>query len=170
VGLGRLGTRTAKIAQAFDMKVIAWSPHLTPERCTVANVDYASKEQLFRQSDFVSLHMALRAPTHGMITAADLALMKPTAYLINTARGPLIDEAALLEVLRTRKIAGAGLDVFDIEPLPLDHPFRKLPNVVLSPHLGYVTAENYRVAYAGTVEAVRAYLNGHPIRTITQQA
>src|SRR5229473_4423104 len=138
VGLGKLGTRTARIARAFGMKVIAWSQNLTPEKCKEAGVDYASKEEIFRQSDFVTIHVVLSQRTRGLIGAKELQLMKPSAYIINTSRGPIIDEAALLAVLRSKTIAGAGLDVFDVEPLPTDHPLRKMDNVVLTPHLGYV--------------------------------
>ena len=129
------------------MNVIAWSPNLTPERATEAGVGYiATKEELMQRSDIVSLHIVLSERTRGLISADELALMKPSALFINTSRGPLVDEDALLEVLKTKKIAGAGLDVFDIEPLPLDHPFRDLSNVTLSPHMGYVSDDNYKVS------------------------
>src|SRR5205807_8814151 len=144
LGLGKLGTRTAKIAQAFGMKVIAWSQNLTAEKCKEVGVDYVSKEELFRQADFISIHVVLSQRTRGLVGGKELGLMKPTAYIINTSRGPIIDEAALLAVLRDKKIAGAGLDVFDVEPLPTDHPLRKMDNVVLTPHLGYVAIQNYR--------------------------
>ena len=128
------------------MRVIAWSPHLTRERAEAAGVEFVeSKEQLFRQSDIVSLHMVLDPATAGMIGASDFAVMKPTAFFINTSRGPLVDEGALVDALQKRKIAGAGLDVFDSEPLPLDHPLRKLDNVTLTPHTGYVSDDNYQV-------------------------
>src|ERR1700761_6428010 len=128
------------------MKVLAWSPHLTRERADAAGVDFASsKSELFESSDIISIHMVLSPETKGMVTLEDLKCMKHTALFINTSRGPLVDEAALCEVLRDRKIAGAGLDVFDVEPLPLDHPLRKLPNVTLSPHLGYVADDAYKV-------------------------
>ncbi len=167
IGLGRLGSKVATIAQALDMKVIAWSRNLTAERCHAAGVTLAaSKEALLAQSDIVSLHVVLSPRTRGLIGAKDLALMKPSAYLINTARGPVVDEAALVAALRERRIAGAGLDVYDIEPLPPDHPLRSLDNVVLSPHLGYVTAENIHTCYTGVVEDIRAYLDGKPIRLL----
>jgi len=167
VGLGKLGIRVAKIAKAMGMKVIAWSQNLTPERCREADVDFAgSKAELLKQSDIITLHLVLGPRTRGMIGAKEFALMKPTAYLVNTSRGPLIDEAALLEALRNRRIAGAGLDVYDVEPLPVDHPLRKLDNVVLSPHLGYVTQENFRGSYGGVVEDIRAFLDGKPIRLL----
>lgn len=136
-----------QIAKAFNMKVVGWSPNLTPERAADAGVDFVeSKESLLEQSDIVSIHMVLSQRTRHMLTAADLALMKPTAFFINTSRGPLVDEEALIEALRHRKIAGAGLDVFDIEPLPLQHPLRNLTNVTLSPHTGYVSDSNYEAS------------------------
>jgi D-3-phosphoglycerate dehydrogenase len=166
LGLGKLGTRTAKIAQAFGMKVIAWSQNLTPEKCKEAGVDYVSKEDLFRQADFVTIHVILSQRTRGLVGAKELGLMKPSAYIINTSRGPIIDEAALLAALRENKIAGAGLDVFDVEPLPTDHPLRKLDNVVLTPHLGYVATQNYRAYFAGVVDDIRAFLDGKPVRVL----
>ena len=167
IGLGRLGQKVAKIARALDMKVIAWSQNLDAERCAGAGVALApSKEALLREADIVSLHVVLSERTRGLIGAKEFALMKPSAYLINTARGPIVEEAALIAALRDKRIAGAGLDVYDIEPLPADHPLRTLDNVVLSPHLGYVTAENFRTCYAGVVEDIRAYLDGKPIRLL----
>jgi len=163
VGVGGLGSRTVKIAKAFDMKIIGWSPHLTRERAMEAGVELAqSKEELFKQSDIVSLHLVLSESTERIITAADLDLMEPTAFLINTSRGPLVDEAALVDVLQRRKIAGAGLDVYDVEPLPLDHPLRTLDNVTLSPHTGYVSDTNYEAFWRGTVENIAAFLDGKP--------
>jgi phosphoglycerate dehydrogenase-like enzyme len=166
LGLGKLGTRTARIAKAFGMKVIAWSQNLTPEKCQEAGVDYVSKEDLFRQADFITIHVILSQRTRGLVGAKELGLMKPSAYIINTSRGPIIDEAALLGVLREKKIAGAGLDVFDVEPLPVDHPLRKLDNVVLTPHLGYVSMQNYRAYFGGVVEDIRAFLDGKPVRVM----
>jgi D-3-phosphoglycerate dehydrogenase len=167
LGLGKLGIRVAKIAKAMGMKVISWSQNLTPERCREAGVDYAgSKEELLKQSDIVTLHLVLGPRTRGIIGAEEFALMKPTAYLVNTSRGPLVDEAALLDALRNKRIAGAGLDVFDVEPLPVEHPLRKLDNVALSPHLGYVTQENFRSSYGGVVEDIRAFLDGKPMRLL----
>jgi D-3-phosphoglycerate dehydrogenase len=167
VGLGKLGTRTANIAKAFGMKVLAWSQNLTAEKCREAGVDYASKDELFRQSDFITIHVVLSGRTRGLIGAAELALMKPTAFLVNTSRGPIIDEAALISVLQQRKIAGAGLDVFDIEPLPLDHPYRKMDNVVITPHLGYVSEQNYRRYFADAVDDIRGFLDGKPMRVLS---
>ena len=166
LGLGKLGIRTAKIAQAFGMKVIAWSQNLTPEKCKEVGVDYVGKEDLFRQADFVTIHVVLSQRTRGLVGAKELALMKPSAYIINTSRGPIIDEVALLATLRDKKIAGAGLDVFDVEPLPIDHPLRKMDNVVLTPHLGYVALQNYRAYFAGVVDDIRAFLDGKPVRVL----
>ncbi|KAH9947935.1 D-isomer specific 2-hydroxyacid dehydrogenase [Amylocystis lapponica] len=167
VGVGRLGSDTAKIARVFGVKVIGWSPNLTPERAAAAGVTFVgSKEELFERSDIVSLHMVLSARTHHMITAEDLALMKPTAFFINTSRGPLVDEPALIEALKQKKIAGAGLDVFEVEPLPLDHALRKLDNVTLSPHVGYVSDTSYEAWWSQTVENIAGFLIGNPKRVI----
>src|SRR5262247_396153 len=167
IGLGKLGTRVAQIAKAFGMKVIAWSQNLTPEKCQEAGVQYAGKEDLLRQADFISIHVVLSPRTRGLLGAKELSLMKPTGYLINTSRGPIIDEAALLAALKEGRIAGAGLDVFDTEPLPVDHPLRRLDNVVLTPHLGYVSVQNYRAYFAGVVEDIRGFLDGKPVRAMT---
>jgi len=166
IGLGKLGIRTSRIARAFGMQVVAWSQNLTPEKCKEGGVDYAGKEELFRQSDFVTIHVVLSQRTRGLVGAKELGLMKPSAYIINTSRGPIIEQEALLVVLRDKKIAGAGLDVFDIEPLPTDHPLRKLDNVVLTPHLGYVAMQNYRAYFAGVVDDIRAFLDGKPVRVL----
>ncbi|HEY7297290.1 MAG TPA: D-2-hydroxyacid dehydrogenase family protein [Xanthobacteraceae bacterium] len=166
IGLGKLGTRTSRIAKAFGMRVIAWSQNLTPERCKEAGVDYANKEDLFRQADIVTIHVVLSQRSRGLIGAKELSLMKPTAYIVNTSRGPIVEEGALLAALRDRKIAGAGLDVFDLEPLPIDHPLRKFDNVVLTPHLGYVALQNYRAYFGGAVEDIRAFLDGKPVRVL----
>ena len=139
VGLGKLGSKVAALAKAFGMNVIAWSPNLTPEKCKEAGVGYATKEELFATADIITIHVVLSQRSRGLVGRDDLARMKPTAYLVNTARGPIVDEAALLEALQQKKIAGAGIDVFSVEPLPVDHPFRKLDNLVLTPHLGYAT-------------------------------
>ncbi len=167
LGLGKLGQRTAAIARAFGMKVIAWSQNLTPEKCAEAGVGYVGKDDLFRQSDFISIHVVLSQRSRGLVGAKEIGLMKPSAYLINTSRGPIIDEAAMLAALRERKIAGAGLDVFDVEPLPLDHPFRKMDNVVITPHLGYVATQNYKHYFSGVVEDIRGFLDGKPVRVMT---
>jgi phosphoglycerate dehydrogenase-like enzyme len=167
LGLGKLGTRTALIGKAFGMRVIAWSTNLTPEKCKEAGVEYVTKEELFKQSDFISIHVVLSQRSRGLVGAADIALMKPTAYLINTSRGPIIDEAAMLAALRDKKIGGAGLDVFDVEPLPKDHPLRKMDNVVLTPHLGYVALKNYQHYFTGVVEDIRGFIDGKPVRVMT---
>jgi D-3-phosphoglycerate dehydrogenase len=166
VGLGKLGSKVAKLGQAFGMNVIAWSPNLTPERCKEAGVGYASKEELFASADIVTIHVVLSQRSRGLVGRDDLARMKPTAYLVNTARGPIVDEAALLETLQQRKIAGAGIDVFSVEPLPVDHPFRKLDNIVLTPHLGYVTEEGFRNHYRQMVEGIDAWLKGEPVKRL----
>jgi phosphoglycerate dehydrogenase-like enzyme len=166
LGLGKLGARTANIAKAFGMKVIAWSQNLTAEKCAEVGVGYVSKDDLFRQADFITIHVVLSARSRGLVGAHEIGLMKPSAYLINTSRGPIIDEAAMLAALREKKIAGAGLDVFDIEPLPLDHPLRKMDHVVLTPHLGYVSEQNYRHYFAGVVEDIRGFLDGKPVKVL----
>ncbi|HEX7789941.1 MAG TPA: D-2-hydroxyacid dehydrogenase family protein [Afipia sp.] len=166
VGLGKLGRKVAAIAQVLGMNVIAWSQNLTPEACAAAGVGYASKDQLFAQADIVTIHVILSKRTRGLITRDDLARMKPTAYLVNTARGPIVDEIALLDALQRKTIAGAGLDTFSQEPLPVDHPLRKLDNVVLTPHIGYVTENNYRRYYGDMVEDIAAWLKGAPIRIL----
>jgi D-3-phosphoglycerate dehydrogenase len=167
IGLGRLGSAVSMIAKAFGMKVMAWSPNLTADRCEAAGVSFAAKDVLFRTADIVSMHMQLSARTRHLVDAADLALMKPTAFLINTARGELVNEQALLGVLETNGIAGAGLDVYAEEPMSLHHPLRRLPNVVLTPHIGFVTEDNYRTYYGGTVDGIRAWLDKRPIRVLS---
>jgi len=167
LGLGKLGTRMAEIGQAFKMNVIAWSQNLTPEKCTEAGVWYVSREELFHRADFLSIHLQLSERTRGLIGAEEFGLMKPTAYLINTSRGPIVEEAELIAALREKRVAGAGLDVFDIEPLPMAHPLRKLDNVVLTPHLGYVAEQNYRAFFTGMVDNIRAFVDGKPVRVLT---
>src|SRR5437763_9157143 len=166
IGLGKLGTKVSKLAQAFGMKVIAWSPNLTPEKCKEAGVTYASKEELFSTADVVTIHVVLGPRSRGLVGRDDLLRMKPTAYIVNTARGPIIDETALLEVLQQKKIAGAGIDVYSIEPLPVDHPFRKLDNMVITPHLGYATEEVFRGHYSQMVEGIDGWLKGEPVRRL----
>jgi phosphoglycerate dehydrogenase-like enzyme len=166
VGLGKLGAKVARLAQAFGMNVIAWSPNLTPERCREVGVGYASKEELFSTADIVTVHMVLSERSRGLVGVADLARMKPTSYLVNTARGPIVDEAALLETLQQRRIAGAAIDVFSVEPLPVDHAFRKLDNLVLTPHLGYVTEEGFRAHYGQMVEGIDGWFKGDPQRIL----
>ncbi|RUP03133.1 MAG: D-2-hydroxyacid dehydrogenase family protein [Mycobacterium sp.] len=164
LGLGRVGRRMAKYARAFDMNVIAWSQNLTEEAAAAAGARLVDKAALFADSDVVSIHLVLSERTRGLVGAPELGLMKPNAYLVNTSRGPIVDEQALIGALQAGGIAGAGLDVFDTEPLPAEHPLRRLPNVTLSPHLGYVTREMLAAFYADTVEAVVAWLDGAPVR------
>jgi D-3-phosphoglycerate dehydrogenase len=166
IGLGKLGSRVARAAKALDMKVIAWSQNLTAERAAEHGAILVSKDELFKQADFVTVHVPLSARSKGLVGANELALMKPTAFFINTSRGPIADEKAIVAALRAKTIAGAGIDVYDEEPLSLDHPFRKLDNIVITPHLGYVTAENYKSFYGQMVEDVRAWLDGKPVRVI----
>jgi phosphoglycerate dehydrogenase-like enzyme len=167
LGLGKLGSRMAEIGRAFKMHVIAWSQNLTPEKCREAGVEYVGADELFQRADFLSIHLQLSPRTRGLIGANQIALMKKKSYLINTSRGPIVDEAALLAALRDKRIAGAGLDVFNVEPLPLDHPLRKLHNVVITPHLGYVGAQNYRAFFGGMVDDIRGFLDGMPVRVLT---
>ena len=168
IGLGKLATRVAEVGKAFRMKVVAWSQNITPERAQAAGVDYAASiEDLLRQSDIVSIHIPLTPKSRGLIGAKEFGLMKPSGLLINTSRGPIVEEAALLSALREGKIAGAGFDVYDVEPLPLGHPLRKLDNVVLTPHLGYASQQNYRAYYAGIVDDIRGFLDGKPVRVLT---
>jgi len=166
IGLGGLGSRVAKIGSAFEMEVIAWSQNLTAARAAEVGAKLVTKDELLSRSDVVSIHLVLGDRSRGLLGAAELARMKRTAYLINTSRGPIVDEAALVAALRQGTIAGAGLDVFDDEPLPLDHPLRSLPNTVLTPHLGYVTEEGYRIFYGQALEDVKAWLGGQPVRVL----
>jgi phosphoglycerate dehydrogenase-like enzyme len=166
LGLGKLGGKVSKLAQAFGMNVIAWSPNLTAERCKEVGVSYATKEELFSTADIVTVHMVLSERSRGLVGAADLARMKPTAYLVNTARGPIVDEGALIDALRAGKIAGAAVDVFAVEPLPVDHPFRKIDNLVLTPHLGYVTGDSFRNHYQQMLEGIEAWFMGDAPRRL----
>jgi D-3-phosphoglycerate dehydrogenase len=167
LGLGKLGQRSATVGKAFGMNVIAWSQNLTPEKAQAAGATYVSKEELFSRADIVTVHVVLSDRSRGLVGAADLGRMKKTAYLINTSRGPIVDEAALISALKAKSIAGAGLDVFDVEPLPLDHPYRKMDNVVITPHLGYVSTQNYAKYFPDIVADIRAFLDGKPVRIIT---
>jgi len=166
LGLGRLGARAAGVGKAFGMKVIAWSQNLTPDRCKEVGVEYATKDDLLRNADIVSIHLVLGDRTRGLIGARELAAMKKTAYLVNTSRGPIVDEKALIDALTKKQIAGAGLDVFDVEPLPLDHPYRNMDNVVITPHLGYVSQQNYEKYYPDIVDDIRGFLDGKPVRVV----
>jgi len=166
VGLGNIGAAIARVARAFEMEVIAWSQNLTDEKATEAGARRVEKEDLFRQADIVTLHLILSGRSKGIVGKDELALMKPSAWLINTSRGPLIDEAALVETLQEKRIAGAAIDVFDTEPLPTDHPFRSLDNLLATPHVGYVTEDTYKIFYEDTVENLAAWLDGKPIRVL----
>ena len=166
VGLGKIGTRVAAVGAAFGMDVAAWSPHLTPERAVAGGARLVDKRTLFAASDIVSLHLVLSDATRGIAGREELAAMRPSSYLVNTSRAGLVDTDALVEALRTGRIAGAGLDVHDAEPLPADHPLRGLPNVLGTPHLGYVSEGNYRRYFSEAVEDVAAWLAGRPVREL----
>jgi phosphoglycerate dehydrogenase-like enzyme len=167
IGLGKLGARAAVIGKAFEMDVVAWSQNLTDERCAeVGGVTRVSLDELMSTSDFVSIHLILSDRSRGLIGNRELGLMKPTSYLVNTSRGPIVDEAAMIDSLKAGRIAGAGLDVYDVEPLPADHALRTLPNVLLSPHLGYVIEENYAEMYRQSVENILAWSKGDPQRVL----
>jgi phosphoglycerate dehydrogenase-like enzyme len=161
-GLGNLGGRMATIAKAFGMDVVAWSQNLTQERCDELGVEKVSKEDLLKRSDFITVHLILSDRSRGLFGADELALMKPTAYMVNTARGPIIDEEALAAALENGTIAGAGIDVFSVEPLAAGHPFRRLENLIVTPHLGYVSDQNYVAYFGGYVEAIAAFVAGEP--------
>ncbi len=166
LGLGNLGSRVAKVGLAFGMDVIAWSQNLTEAHCKEVGVKLVSREQLMRDSDFITIHMILSDRSRGLVGKAELATMKPTAYLVNTSRGPIVDEAALADALQRKAIAGAGLDVYGTEPLPADHPFRKLENTVVTPHLGYVSQQNYDAYWGGYIAAIRGFLDGKPVNVV----
>lgn len=166
LGLGKLGSQVAVFGKAFMMDVIAWSENLTIEHADSLGVQRVEKQELFRRADFLTIHTVLSKRTRGLVGPDELAAMKSTSYLINTSRGPIVEERALIAALETGKIAGAALDVYDQEPLPADHALRRLENVILTPHLGYVTDENYRAFYGEAAENVRAFLAGKPIRVL----
>ncbi|WP_454827670.1 D-2-hydroxyacid dehydrogenase family protein [Paraburkholderia xenovorans] len=166
LGLGRIGQAVARLGQAFGMRTIAWSQNLTAERAAEHAVERVDKDQLFRDADVLSVHLKLGERTCGIVGERELALMKPSAYLINTSRGPIVSEAALIAALQARRIAGAALDVFDEEPLAPHHPYRFLPNVLATPHIGYVTENTYRTAYPQIVEGIQAWLDGTPVREL----
>ncbi len=166
IGLGKLGSQVAKIGVGFGMNVIAWSQNLTEERARECGATRVEKDELLAQSDVVTIHVLLSDRTRGLIGKREFALMKPTAYLVNTSRGPIVEEAALLEALQGHKIAGAGIDVYDVEPLPPDHPLRKCDNAVLTGHTAYVIRETYELAYGEALEDVKAWLKGEPIRVL----
>ena len=170
LGLGRLGAQVARIGQAFDMRVLAWSQNLTPSRAADAGATWVPRATLFAESDVLTVHLKLSDRTTGLVGAPDLAAMKPSSVLINTSRGPIVDQAALVDALTTGSIAGAGLDVYDVEPLPADSPLRTAPNTVLLPHLGYVTEAGYRTMYQQVVEDIAAWRSGAPLRLLTPPA
>ncbi len=166
LGLGNLGARVARVGAAFGMRVVAWSPNLTAERAAAAGAALVDKAALMAEADVLTLHVVLSERSRGIVGAEDIGRMKRGALVVNTSRGPLIDQAALIAALKDGRIAGAGLDVYDQEPLPPDHPILSAPNTVLTPHLGYVTEENYRAYFQGAVEAVEGYLKGSPLRVL----
>ncbi|TPI41352.1 D-2-hydroxyacid dehydrogenase family protein [Mesorhizobium sp. B3-1-6] len=168
LGLGTLGMAVARYGQAFGMRAIAWSQNLTQEIAAEAGVERVEKNELFRNADVLSVHYKLSERSRDLVGEDEIALMKPTAYLINTSRGPIVSEKALIAALQERRIAGAALDVFDQEPLPPEHPFRFLPNVLATPHIGYVTEETYRRAYGQIVENIHAWLQGSPLRVLNE--
>ena len=170
LGVGKIGSRVAAIGKAFGMEVAGWSQNLTREKAAEAGVLYVSKEELFASSDVVSIHLVLSERTRGLVCAADLSRMKETSILVNVSRGPIVDEKALLSALKAGRPGHAALDVYDREPLPADHALRKLENVTLSPHLGYVNEDNYRMFYRDTVENVAAWLAGAPVRVLNPEA
>jgi len=166
LGLGKVGSGVAAVGNAFNMKVIAWSQNLTEQRAGECRARRVEKDELFRQSDVLSIHLILSDRTRALVGARELALMKPTAYLINTSRGPIVNEGALFKTLQEKRIAGAAIDVYGVEPLPADDPIRKLDNVLLTPHLGYVSAENFAKMYHDAVEDIIAFLDGNPVRVL----
>jgi phosphoglycerate dehydrogenase-like enzyme len=168
VGLGNIGRAVAAVGSAFGMEVLAWSQHLSPATAAAAGATAVSKDELFSLSDVVTLHYKLSARSAGLVGRRELSLMKPTAYLVNTSRGPIIDSGALLAALRAGDIAGAGLDVYDEEPLPVAHPLRFAPRTVLTPHLGYVTDDSYRHFYRDAVEDIAAFAAGQPVRIVSE--
>lgn len=168
LGLGRIGSEIARIGQAFGMTAITWSERLTQEKADAAGARLVSKEEFFREADIVSIHLVLVDATRGLVGAPELDLMKPTSWLINTSRGPIVDEAALVDALTARKLAGAAIDVFDVEPLPAKHPFRVLDNVLATPHLGYVSRSQYEVFYSETVASITAWLDDQASRSETK--
>jgi phosphoglycerate dehydrogenase-like enzyme len=166
LGLGRLGSGVARVGLAFGMKAIAWSQNLTAEKAAAQGVERVEKDELFRRCDILSVHLVLSDRSRGLVGAREIGLMKPSAILVNTSRGPICDTAAVIEALKSGRLAYAGFDVYDQEPLPINHPLRTAPNVILTPHIGYVTDENYRSSYPQIVENVVAFLDGKPVRVI----
>ena len=169
LGLGHIGSLVGKVGAALGMNIIAWSQNLTPERAAECSATLVNKDTLFKESDVLSVHVQLSDRTRGLVGAKELSLMKPTSYLINISRGPIVDELSLIQALTSGSIAGAGLDTFDIEPLPTNHPLLGLSNTVITPHLGYVTEDGYRVRYTQVVEDIRAFISGESIRVLNPQ-
>ena len=169
LGLGHIGSLVGKVGAALGMNIIAWSQNLTPDRAAECGATLVNKDTLFKESDVLSVHVQLSDRTRGLVGAKELSLMKPTSYLINISRGPIVDELSLIQALTSGSIAGAGLDTFDIEPLPTNHPFLGLSNTVITPHLGYVTEDGYRVRYTQVVEDIRAFISGESIRVLNPQ-
>ncbi|MDX1528279.1 MAG: D-2-hydroxyacid dehydrogenase family protein [Gammaproteobacteria bacterium] len=168
LGLGKLGSKVARVGLAFEMKVVAWSQNLTEERAKECGATLVDKETLFEKSDIITIHLILSDRTRGIVGKDELARMKPTAYLVNTSRGPIVDEDALTEALQAKMIAGAAIDVYDIEPLPVHHPLRALENTVLTGHTGYLLRETFQVAYGEAVEDIKAWLEGKPVRVLNE--
>jgi len=166
LGLGRLGSAVARVGLAFGMKAIAWSQNLTAEKAAAQGVERVEKDELFRRSDILSVHLVLSDRSRGLVGQREIGLMKPSAILVNTSRGPICDTGAVIGALKTGRLAYAGFDVYDQEPLPINHPLRQAPNVILTPHIGYVTDENYRSSYPQIVENVIGFLDGKPVRVI----
>jgi phosphoglycerate dehydrogenase-like enzyme len=169
LGLGNIGSKVARVGNAFDMNVIAWSQNLTAQRAAECRATLVSKDTLFREADILSIHVRLSNRTRGLVAARELGLMKKSAYLVNISRGPIVDEAALVNALQRKAIAGAAIDTFDVEPLPPDHPFLRLDNTLLTPHIGYVSQESYQAYYTGVVEDIRAFASGEPIRVLNPE-
>ncbi|WP_338580730.1 D-2-hydroxyacid dehydrogenase family protein [Pseudomonas sp. MAG733B] len=167
LGLGSIGQRVAQFGQVFGMRVIAWSENLTAERAEQVGVTYVSKQELFEQADVLSVHLVLSDRSRGLVDAEALSWMKPTALLVNTARGPIVEEAALIKALQKQRLAGAALDVFEVEPLPPHHPFRTLDNVLATPHVGYVSQQNYHLFFSQMIEDIKAWSAGEPIRVLS---
>ena len=167
LGLGKLGGELAKFAQAFGMKTIAWSQNLTTEAAAAKGVERVEKDDLFRRADFISVHLVLSDRSRGLVGGRELALMQPTAFLVNTSRGPIVDMTALAAALKDGRIAGAALDVYETEPFAADHPLRREPRALLTPHIGYVTEETYRSFYPGMIQAIEGFLAGKPVRVIS---
>ena len=166
LGLGNLGSQVARVGKAFGMDVIAWSQNLTQERCDEVGARLVTKDELFSQSDVVTIHLVLSDRTRGIAGERELAMMKPTSYLVNTSRGPIVDEEALIRAVDEGRIAGAGIDVYSVEPLPADHPYRTLKNTLLTPHIGYVSSDGYDFMYGDAVEDIKAFLAGSPVRAV----